>query len=235
MADRSDARSVSATLVGVAADKVTMLQAWPSIVVTNASTTQSLWVRQDGITAVAEAAGATRVLPSSARVLPSDIDNNQVVISVVGDGNPYTVEGLNTVWGGNLLATALDRDNHINFQAISTVTGLQTALDGKAPKTVAISTQAADYTLALGDAGSEVEGTKATAQTITIPPNSTVAFPVGTVINIRQMGAGQITVAAGVGVTLRAPRGAKTAVLYATVSLVKRAADEWVLAGDAAA
>ena len=96
-----------------------------------------------------------------------------------------------------------------------------------------ITTQAADYTLVLGDANTEVEGTKATAQTITVPPNADVAFPVGTIINVRQMGAGQITVAAGAGVTLRAPRGAKTGVQYATVSLVKRATNEWVVGGDA--
>ena len=99
--------------------------------------------------------------------------------------------------------------------------------------TLTITQQAADYTLALGDAGTEVEGTKATAQTITVPPNSSVAFAVGTVINIRQYGAGQVTVAAGAGVTLRAPYGTKTAAQYSTLSLIQRATDEWVISGDA--
>ena len=101
-------------------------------------------------------------------------------------------------------------------------------------KAVTITSQAADYTLALADAGKHVEGTKATAQIITIPPASTVAFPVGTTINVRQMGAGQITLTPGAGVTLRSPRGAKTAVQYATATLVNRAADEWVVSGDVA-
>ena len=99
---------------------------------------------------------------------------------------------------------------------------------------IAITQQADNYTLTLADAGTEVEGTKASAQTITIPPNADVAFPIGTVVNIRQIGAGQVTVEVGGGVTLRAPNGAKTAQQYSTVTIIQRTLDEWVLGGDAA-
>ncbi|HEX4432846.1 MAG TPA: hypothetical protein VHZ96_26470 [Frankiaceae bacterium] len=88
------------------------------------------------------------------------------------------------------------------------------------------------YTLVLADAGKVVEGNKATAFTITIPPVSSVAFPVGTVLEIFQLGAGQLTVAAGVGVTLHAPFGAKTAAQYSSIGLRMRANDEWCLSGD---
>lgn len=88
------------------------------------------------------------------------------------------------------------------------------------------------YTLVLADAGKCVEGNNASAITLTIPPNTSVAFPVGTVIEVFQQGAGQITVTAGSGVTLRAPDGAKTAKQYASASLRQRATDEWVLAGN---
>jgi len=88
------------------------------------------------------------------------------------------------------------------------------------------------YTLVLSDAGKCVEGNNASAITLTIPPNTSVAFPVGTVIEVFQQGAGQITVTAGSGVTLRAPDGAKTAKQYASASLRQRATDEWVLAGN---
>ena len=89
------------------------------------------------------------------------------------------------------------------------------------------------YTFALADAGTEVEGTNASATTFTIPTHASVAFPVGTPINVRQVGAGQITVAAAGGVTLDAPNGAKTAKQYSTVGLVQRVQDEWVVSGDA--
>jgi hypothetical protein len=88
------------------------------------------------------------------------------------------------------------------------------------------------YTLVLADAGKVVEMTNSSANTLTIPPNSSVAFPVGTIIEVYQGGAGQTTIAAGSGVTLRAPDGAKLAKQYASASLRKRATNEWVLAGS---
>ena len=42
----------------------------------------------------------------------------------------------------------------------------------------------------------------AAANTLTVPPNSSVAFPVGTSIPIRQAGAGQTTIVAGSGVAI---------------------------------
>jgi hypothetical protein len=62
---------------------------------------------------------------------------------------------------------------------------------------------ATSYTAALGDDGDLVTLDNAAAITFTIPPNSSVAFGIGTQINIMQLGAGQVTVSPGSGVTLR--------------------------------
>ena len=97
---------------------------------------------------------------------------------------------------------------------------------------VVTTTQAANYTLALVDACTVVEGTKATAQTVTIPPNSSVAFLVGTIIEVCQYGAGQITLTPGAGVTIRTPASLTTRAQYSSVSLRKRATDEWLVGGD---
>lgn len=115
---------------------------------------------------------------------------------------------------------------------ISTAT--QTALDGKAPSTVAVSAQTASYTLTLADAGGAVEVTSATATTVTVPPNSSVAFPVGTVIELAQIGAGQVTVAAGAGVTIQNRAGAALtlAAQYSVATIRKRSSDVWLIAGD---
>lgn len=93
------------------------------------------------------------------------------------------------------------------------------------------------YTFVLADNGVFVEGNNASAQTYTVPPNSTTAFPVGTtVINIGQYGAGQITIAAGAGVTIRsAGSKLKLTSQYSTAALVKIGTDEWWLFGDLAA
>lgn len=105
----------------------------------------------------------------------------------------------------------------------------QAAID--ATGLVVSNVQTASYTLVLGDAGKAVEMNVGTANTLTVPPNSAVAFPVGTVIEVFQLGAGQVTVTAGAGVTLRAALGAKLAAQYASATLRKRATDEWVVAG----
>lgn len=90
----------------------------------------------------------------------------------------------------------------------------------------------AAYTLALADAGLVVETTSASAVTITVPANATVAFPVGTVIEVLQYGAGQVTIAAASGVTLRSASSLTTRAQYSSVALRLRAANEWVVSGD---
>lgn len=89
------------------------------------------------------------------------------------------------------------------------------------------------YTLVLADAGKVVEMNNASSNTLTVPPNSSVAFPVGTIIEVFQYGAGATTIAPGAGVTILS-RGSDFTLAgqYSSASLRKRAGDEWVLAGD---
>lgn len=91
------------------------------------------------------------------------------------------------------------------------------------------------YILALTDAGGVVEMNNASANTVTVPPNVDVAFPVNTRIDITQYGAGLTSVAAGSGVTIRAYNsGLDSLGQYAGLTLYKRATDEWVLFGGTA-
>jgi hypothetical protein len=96
-------------------------------------------------------------------------------------------------------------------------------------------TQTGNYTLALADAGKTVEQNLGTATTVTVPPNSSVAFPIGTIVEVARYGAGTVAIAAGAGVTIRS-RGSLLSIgnQYGAVSLRKRATDEWVLVGDLA-
>jgi len=80
-----------------------------------------------------------------------------------------------------------------------------------------------------GDQGKLLRYTNAGAVTATVPPNSSVAFPVGTVVNVYSAGAGGVTVAAGAGVTVR--NNADALVQYDEVSLRKDGTDEWVRVG----
>ncbi len=90
-------------------------------------------------------------------------------------------------------------------------------------------------TLALSDANTFQLFTNAAAVTLTIPSNASVAFAVGVELDLVQDGAGQVTVAAGGGVTINS-KGALLALTgqYSGASLKKIATDTWVLVGDLA-
>jgi hypothetical protein len=96
-----------------------------------------------------------------------------------------------------------------------------------------VSTQSgASYTLAIGDAAGYLRMDNAGANTVTVPPNSSVAFPVGTTIHIRQAGSGQTTVAAGSGVTITSPETLKLRKQHSAATVVKVATDAWEMMGD---
>lgn len=93
--------------------------------------------------------------------------------------------------------------------------------------------QGGSYTLVLTDAGKLIEMNNAGANTLTVPPNASVAFPFGTTITVGQIGAGQTTIAPGSNVTLRAYNGnLRLAGQYGMCSVIKRATDEWWVAGN---
>ncbi len=87
------------------------------------------------------------------------------------------------------------------------------------------------YTLVITDNGRLVTLSNAAAITLTVPLNATVAFATGAIINIQQIGAGQVTVAGAAGVTLNGT-GTKTRAQWSAASLVKTATDTWTLIGD---
>ena len=97
------------------------------------------------------------------------------------------------------------------------------------------------YTFVLADADNKlVTASNASAQTYSIPTNATTAFPVGTQINLIQIGAGQVTIqAATSGTTTVVSTGATAAspkcrAQYSAVTLVKRDTDSWYVVGDIA-
>ena len=88
------------------------------------------------------------------------------------------------------------------------------------------------YTLVLSDAGKLVTLANAAAVTLTIPTNASVAFPLGTRIDLVQYGAGQVTVG-GAGVTIRSSGSRlKLTGQYSGATLWKKGTNEWVLLGD---
>ena len=92
------------------------------------------------------------------------------------------------------------------------------------------------YTTVLDDNGKLVTLSNASAITLTIPPNSSVAYPVGAQLNLAQLGAGQVTFAQGSGVTI-VSTGATTSApklraQYSTATAVQTSTDNWLVMGD---
>lgn len=105
--------------------------------------------------------------------------------------------------------------------------------DGEAAGVVEANVQTGSYTLTLADVGKCVEMNMASANNLTVPPVSTASFGIGSVIEILQLGAGQTTIVAGAGVTLRSAGGRlKLAGQYSSAALRMRASNEWVVVGD---
>jgi len=105
--------------------------------------------------------------------------------------------------------------------------------------TVAVNAQTASYTFVLADGNNTlVTIANASANTVTIPPNSSVAFPVGTVLNFAQTGAGQTTITQGSGVTITSTGATasapKTRVQYSAASCIQTSANNWLVVGDLA-
>lgn len=96
-----------------------------------------------------------------------------------------------------------------------------------------VNTRTASYTLVLSDKGKVIEMNVGSANTLTVPTNASVAFPLYTQITVIQYGAGQVTVTPSGGVTIQALGGAlKTVGQYSAASLFKRGTDEWICFGS---
>ena len=157
--------------------------------------------------------------------------------TLVSGTNIKTLEGQSLLGSGNIDLSKsdvglgnVDNTSDAN-KPISTAT--QTALDTKTNKLITTNRQTASYTLVLSDADKLVEMNVGSANNLTIPLNSSVAFSTGTQILLAQYGAGQTTIVATSGVTVRSNGGKlKLNVQYSGATLIKIGTDEWYLFGD---
>jgi hypothetical protein len=99
--------------------------------------------------------------------------------------------------------------------------------------TLLIVEKTASHTLVLSDKDKLIEMNSSSANDLTVPLNSSQAFPIGSQINILQTGTGQTTIApVSGGVTINATPGLKLRAQWSSATLIKRAENVWVLAGD---
>jgi len=157
------------------------------------------------------------------------------------DGTNY-----NTQWSTLDLSGKQDVVANVSSTEIGYLDGvtsaIQTQIDSKLSTSTAATTYAplnltqnqqtgTTYTFVLADASKLVEFNNASAITVTVPTNASVAYPIGTQINLLQTGAGQVTVSAG-STTVNATPGLKLRAQWSSATLIKRNTDTWVLVGD---
>jgi hypothetical protein len=123
-----------------------------------------------------------------------------------------------------------------NLRADSVVYPDGTQTKEGVPSRTPIIQKSGSYTLSnVTERDSLIEVSSGSATTITIPAEASVNYPVGTSIDILQTSTGQVTIAGAAGVTVNATPGLKLRTQWSSASLLKRAADTWVVMGDLSA
>lgn len=123
--------------------------------------------------------------------------------------------------------------NNAERMVIDSVGRIRIPAGGILEAPISTNAQTASYTLVLTDAGRLIEMNVGSANTVTIPLDSSVNFPIGTKIDIVQTGTGATQISPTSGVTLNSDGNKRTLnAQWAAASLVKRAANTWILIGN---
>jgi len=111
-------------------------------------------------------------------------------------------------------------------------TALSTTLATKADNNSVINVMSGAHTIVVADVNNirEMSG----GGVITIPADNSF-WPVGAVVDVIQTGSSQVTVAAGSGVTVNATPGLKIRAQWSSATILKRAANTFVVMGDLSA
>jgi len=139
-----------------------------------------------------------------------------------------------TITGTNAQTALAVADGNVTMADDLTVTG--GIVGGSVVAPIAFNAQSGTtYTFVIGDAGKLVTSSNGSAQTFTVPPNSSVAFATGTQIIVQNIGSANCTLAQGSGVTITSVDSSKEIDgQYASACLIKTATDAWTLIGKLA-
>lgn len=206
-----------------------------------------------GVTAVSVASANGLAGSSSGGTTPALTLSTTVTGSVCGNGTALSA-CTTTGSGSTVLATSptivtptiaklanLTTNGFVKTSGGDGTLGVQTspipAADINGGRTINAQT-GTTYTFALADASNAggfplVTSSNASAQTVTVPPQSSVVWLAGAQIDICQQGAGKMTLAQGSGVTINSLSGNKAAAgQYVCLTLIRTASDTWTLTGN---
>lgn len=164
------------------------------------------------------------IMIDGAVVTPSTDDSAKVATTA------FVQDALtNAATGGVQVTTSGIADNAITYAKLNA--------DAKYFTTVSVVTSGASArTFDISDADNKmIEYNSASAGTFTVPADATTNFPIGSQINVLQVNTGQLTIAGATSpntVTVNATPGLKLRAQWSSATLIKRAANTWVLIGD---
>lgn len=199
------------------------------------------WIRKpqsDGPIGVSLITGKGSLISSSSASTPIEVvgptENGHAIKT-----NSSTTSGLEWTTIPSVTATTLDDIGDVSAASPAVNQPLVWTGSAWSPSSTLyagflnISTQAGNYTIAATDVSGLLMVNSSTTATITVPPNSSVPIETGRFIHILQIGAGQVQLAAGLGVTLNGRT--KLRAQFSMATLLERAENSWVFMGDTVA
>ena len=151
--------------------------------------------------------------PNASPIQPST-PTNSILLAVIAVGAAVT-----SIVNANITDSRVRATSPLSYLSINAQTGTT-------------------YTPVIGDANNFITLTNASAIAVTIPPNSSVAYPIGTQLNFSQNGAGQVTFSQGSGVTITSTGATasapKTRVQYSAATAIQITTNNWLIVGDLA-
>ena len=136
---------------------------------------------------------------------------------------------LTTATSDTTISSVRRSSSKLTFQpSTGTLSITELRVAGLATSLAVENVQSSSYTCVLADAGKVVTMDNTSSATITIPPNSSVAYPIGTVISIARINTGSVALTAGAGVTIIG--NTSTGAMFAGEQLIcrKRGTDTWI-------
>lgn len=202
-----------------------------------ANTTNFGWETPDDTDLVKDGALAMRTLGNSIDTSLGDLRGGTTGQILAKNTNT----DMDFVWIANDQGDITAVNTNSPLTGGGTSGALTLSYDYAAGSKLTLNAQTATYTVVLADADQKlVTMSVGSANDFLIPTNGNVAFPVGTVINVIQIGAGQTTIKAvtsatttilSTGATAAQP---KLRAQYSAASCVKVATDTWYVIGDIA-
>jgi Major tropism determinant N-terminal domain len=214
--------TVNGTTFNASATSITIEDNMVQLAHQNAANTVDLGIVVAYTDGTAKHAGIVRDVSDAKWKLFKDVSTEPSTTVAFGEGS------LDALAVGALEATTVTPSSGVVFSD-----GTQTK-EGVPSRTPIIQKTAA-YTLgALTERDSliEVSHTGGSAVSVTIPADSTLNFPIGTSIDVLQTNTGSVAIAAGSGVTVNATPGLTLRTQWSSATLLKRAANTWVVYGD---